>query len=145
MAEVKGDATPEEAKEQLLKDVRGRIASASATNPVTLTAAEATVLLEAAGGSMEADDDKDAPSVNPKTYDEHAEREYPAPTEEDNAKAAKVATASAAPQQSSAKKTRAQLNEMTKEELVEYADDNDIDVTPSWSKADIVDAIAKHK
>jgi hypothetical protein len=44
-----------------------------------------------------------------------------------------------------AKPNRAALNDMTKEELVAYADDNDIDVTPSWPKADIVDAIVKHK
>jgi len=59
----------------------------------------------------------------------------------------KAAARAAAPaaQSTEPKKTRAQLNEMTKEELVEYADDHDIDVTPSWPKADIVDAIVKHK
>jgi hypothetical protein len=148
MAELPGDATPEEAKEKLLKDLRGRIASASATNPVTLSAAEAVTLLEAAGGTMEPDDE-DAPSVAPKNYQEFAEREHPAPTEEDKAKEAKAAKAApqaAAPQQAgTAKHTRAQLNEMTKDELMELADDEDVDVAASWSKADIVDAILKHK
>jgi hypothetical protein len=58
------------------------------------------------------------------------------------------AAAKAAPQAAAApaaKPNRAALNDMTKEELVEYADDHDIEVTASWPKADIVDAIVKHK
>jgi len=51
------------------------------------------------------------------------------------------AAASPAPK----KLTRAQLNEMTKDELVEYAEDHDIEVTHSWLKEEIIDAIVRHR
>jgi len=40
---------------------------------------------------------------------------------------------------------RAQLNEMTKEELLEEADRVGAEVSASWTKAEIIDAIVKHK
>lgn len=43
------------------------------------------------------------------------------------------------------KKTRAELNEMTKEELLEEAAAEGVEVSAHWNKADIVDAIVKHK
>ena len=39
--------------------------------------------------------------------------------------------------------TRAELEEMTKEDLVNYADDHDIEVHHNWLKDDIVSAIIK--
>ena len=39
--------------------------------------------------------------------------------------------------------TRAELEEMTKEDLVNYADDHDIDVQHGWLKEEIVAAILK--
>ena len=44
-----------------------------------------------------------------------------------------------------AKATRAQLNEMTKEELISEAEAEGVDVNHSWTKADIVEAILHHK
>lgn len=44
-----------------------------------------------------------------------------------------------------AKPSRAQLNEMTKDELLAVADKEDVDVNSSYTKAEIVDAIVKHK
>jgi len=44
-----------------------------------------------------------------------------------------------------AKPNRAQLNEMSKDELLAVADRWGVDVNHSWNKADIVDAIVKHK
>jgi hypothetical protein len=38
---------------------------------------------------------------------------------------------------------RKELEEMTKEDLVAYADDRDIDVNGHWNKADIIDAIVR--
>ncbi len=43
------------------------------------------------------------------------------------------------------KLTKAQLEEKTKEELLDLADDKGISVAASWTKADIVDAINKAK
>ena len=40
-------------------------------------------------------------------------------------------------------KSRSELEAMTKDELVEYADDHDIEVHPSWLKDDMVSAILK--
>ena len=40
-------------------------------------------------------------------------------------------------------KTRSELEDMTKEELINYADDMDIEVHTSWLKTDIVSAILK--
>ena len=149
MAEIKGDATQEDIEKQVLKDLRAKIASSGAS--VTLTGAEATQLLQMAGGSMEAEDEEDQ-QVAPKTYAEYAERTYPEVKDEEPAPGAPGAPATqsaakphSAPAQASAKPSRAQLNEMTKEQLIEYADDHDIEVMHSWSKGDIVDAIAKHK
>lgn len=41
--------------------------------------------------------------------------------------------------------TRAQLNEMSKDELVATAEAEGAEVNHSWTKADIVDAIMKHR
>jgi hypothetical protein len=116
MPNIPGDATGEDIDQLIKKSLSEGIASSSETNPVRLTTAEATRVLELLGGYDPEDDPEPAPAVAPQQ-----------------------AAAAAEP----AKKTRAQLNEMTKEELVDYADDHDIEVTASWSKADIVDAIAK--
>jgi hypothetical protein len=43
------------------------------------------------------------------------------------------------------KKSRAELNEMTKEELLEEAEEEGVTVHANWNKADIIDAIVKHK
>jgi hypothetical protein len=43
------------------------------------------------------------------------------------------------------KKSRAELNEMTKEELLAEAEAEGVEVSAHWNKAEIVDAIVKHK
>ena len=43
------------------------------------------------------------------------------------------------------KPTRAQLNDMTKEELLEVAEKEGAEGNQSWNKADIVDSIIKHQ
>jgi hypothetical protein len=122
MAEIHGDATQDDVDQLIKKTLNAGIASATETNPVRLTIGEATRVLELLGG-YDPDDDPDPNAV------------------------AKSAAPRAAPQAAptTGKMTRVQLNDMTKDELVEYADDHDIEVTASWPKADIVDAIVKHK
>ena len=44
-----------------------------------------------------------------------------------------------------ARANRAQLNDMTKEELIEEAADRGVEVHQNWTKADIIDAIVKHR
>jgi hypothetical protein len=43
------------------------------------------------------------------------------------------------------RKTRAQLGEMTKEELLAVAEAEGAEVTASWTKPDLIDAIVKRK
>ena len=45
----------------------------------------------------------------------------------------------------SSKHSRAELNEMSKEELLDVAEAQGVEVNAHWNKADIVDAIVKHK
>ena len=50
MPEIKGDMTQDEVDEQLKSELAARIGSATDTNPVRLTGAEASRLLELLGG-----------------------------------------------------------------------------------------------
>ena len=50
MPEIKGDMTQDEVDEQLKTELAARIGSATDTNPVRLTGAEASRLLEFLGG-----------------------------------------------------------------------------------------------
>ncbi len=52
-------------------------------------------------------------------------------------------TLSAAAAEPETKLKRKDLEELTKDELVAYADNHDIEVSPHWNKADIVDAIVR--
>jgi hypothetical protein len=45
----------------------------------------------------------------------------------------------------STRKTRTQLEHMTKDELIAHADDEDIDVPAHATKHDIIDAIVRHQ
>ena len=71
MPDIKGDATQDEIDEQIKTDLAASIGSATDTNPVRLTAAAATRILELLGppksqqkaqAKAEDDDDDDEPS-----------------------------------------------------------------------------------
>lgn len=128
MAGIPGDATKEDTDRRLLREFKAQIAGIGTDRTVTVDAATAALVAER------------LPS------DEELEE-----TEEEKQQAMKVkapaapAAAAAAPK-ATAKETRAQLEAKTKEELLDQADDEDVDVAASWTKAEIIDALVKaHK
>lgn len=119
---ITGDMTAEEIDQAMINDLNAILASSSADGNITVSHRQIARVLELLGDKGKVKEIKS--------------QAIPGPGVQQSA--AKAALASA-------KMGRAQLNEMTKEELVEYADDHDIEVAASWPKADIVDAIVKHK
>jgi hypothetical protein len=125
MAGIPGDATKEDTDRRLLREFKAQIAGIGNDRLVTVDAATAALVAEL------------LPS------DEELEE-----TDEEKQQAMKVKAPAAAPAQAKAtpKETRSQLEAKTKEELLEQADDEDVDVASSWTKAEIIDALVKaHK
>jgi hypothetical protein len=56
MSNITGDMTQEEVDDALKRDLAARIGSSSDTNPIRLTTAQATRLLELLGGAPEGED-----------------------------------------------------------------------------------------
>lgn len=65
MAEVTGDMTQDEIDEQIKWDLAGKIGSSTETNPVRLSTAEATRILELLGGPPEKAPEPKEPKAPP--------------------------------------------------------------------------------
>ena len=113
--EYPGDATEEDIKNQLHRDLRGQLTGVTGTDTrqVTVDAATAALLLEL----------------------------LPEPPPEEEKEPKKLMSANAPVQAGKAKESREQLEAKTKEQLIEQADDEDIEVSTSWTKAQIIDAL----
>jgi hypothetical protein len=121
MVGIPGDATKEESEKKAMRELKGQLVGISTERTVTIDAATAAMLVEL------------LPS------DEELEE-----TEEEKQKFSMKAAAPAA-KPAAAKETRAQLEAKTKEELVDMADDEDVDASHSQTKAEIIDAILKSR
>lgn len=127
MVDIPGNATAEEIEKRAMRELKGQLVGITTDRMVMIDAATARLLVDKLPSDEELEE----------TEEEKEKFSMRAPPP-----AAPEATAAAA-KSASPKETRAQLEAKTKEELIDLADDNDIDVAHSWSKADIVDAILK--
>ena len=122
MVGIPGDATQEDIEKKALRELKGQLVGISTERTVIIDATTAALLLEKLPSDEELEE-----------TDEERERANPM-----KASAPQTATA----QKSSVpKETRAQLEAKTKEQLLEQADDEDVEVSQSWTKAEIIDAL----